>query len=136
MKYKVGGIMYSCWPYTHDDGRVEVTVDEWVIRSVQKKRNSQSRYGVPVLNPDERRYVNLAQRIEGLTVNKKGEWLKTIPTCCKFQFAENVPPFHLFTTHLQALKFALKNCESDAETRAVKSKITRFRNARAKEKAA
>lgn len=134
MEFKKGQVFYGCWPYTDDEGRVEITVDEWVVRSIQKKRNSQQRWGIPKFTPDNTVYVNLSQRIVGVTVDKKtGAWDKSIPAWCRRQFvAARGLPDNLFTTPLQALKFALKVAETEAEKRAVKSRITKFRNKRKK----
>lgn len=130
MEFKRGQVFYGCWPYTNDDGRVEITIDEWVVRSVQKKRNSQQRWGVPKFTPDNTVYVNLTMRVVDLTIHRKtGAWMKTIPACCRWQTtAASGLPSHLFTTPLQALKFALKVADTDAERRAVKSRITKLRN--------
>ncbi|EPS1205517.1 TPA: hypothetical protein ACGD48_004777 [Serratia marcescens] len=134
MKFKPGKVFYSCWPYTDDNGRVEITIDEWEVRTVRRKRNSQTRYGVPKAYPDKSLYVNVAQRGTLLTQDKKGAWLPNIPACCRRQFSvERGLPSDLFTTPLQALKFALTAAESDAESRAVKSRITKLRNAKKKE---
>ncbi len=134
MEFKRGQVFYGCWPYTDDTGRVEITVDEWVVRSVQKKRNSQQRWGVPKFTPDNTVYVNLTQRVVDLTIHRKtGAWMKSIPACCRRQFiAANGLPGYLFTTPLQALKYALKVADTDAERRAVKSRITKLRNKRAR----
>jgi hypothetical protein len=133
VKFKPGQVLYGCWPYTDDDGRVSITVDEWEVRTVRRKRNSQSRWGVPKALPDDNLYVNLTQRHVGLTQDKKGAWLKNPPACCRRQFAVGYGlPSDLFTTPLQALKFALTAADSDAEARAVKSRITKLRNAKKK----
>ncbi|MDQ7101907.1 MULTISPECIES: hypothetical protein [unclassified Serratia (in: enterobacteria)] len=135
MKIKPGKIFYSCWPYTDDKGRVEITIDEWEVRNIRRKRNSQSQYGVPKAFPNETRYVNLTMR-GSLTQDKNGLWFKNIPACCRSQFPEDKGPGdYLFTTQLQALKFALTVAESPAETRAVKSRITKLRNAKKKKNA-
>lgn len=126
MKVKKGDIFYCCWPYTNDNGRVEITVDEYVVRSIQRKRNSQQRWGVPALYPDDTVYVNCVHRIKGLTITK-GVW------GMRKQFRlEGELPFELFTTPLQALKFALKQCDTPAETRAVKTRITKLRSSKKK----
>ncbi|WP_420284433.1 hypothetical protein [Serratia liquefaciens] len=133
MKFKPGQVFYGCWPYTDDNGRVEITVDEWEVRTVRRKRNSQTRWSVPKQFPDKSLYVNLTQRSTSLTQDKKGVWLKNIPACCRRQFpVEYGLPSNLFTTPLQALKYALTVADSDAETRAVKSRITKLRNAKKK----
>ncbi|WP_440530583.1 hypothetical protein [Serratia nevei] len=129
MKLKPGKVFYSCWPYTNEAGRVEITVDEWEVRTIRRKRNSQSRFGVKKAFTDDTLYVNLVQRCS-LTQDKKGNWFKNIPSCCREQFpADGKPHRSMFTTPLQALKFALTVADSDAEKRAVKSRITKLRNA-------
>lgn len=134
MEFKTGQVFYTCWPYTDDEGRVKIEVDEWVVRSIQKKRNSQTRYGIPRAVPNDSVYVNLTNRIPGLTTDKKtGAWDKSISKWFRRQFIrDNGLPDDMFTTPLQALKYALKNCDSDAEVRAVKSRITKLRNKRKK----
>lgn len=132
VKFKLGQVFYTCWPYTNEAGRVEITIDEWEVRTIRRKRNSQSRFGVKKAYADDTQYVNLVQR-GSLTQDKKGNWLKNIPACCRHQFpASGTPLSSMFTTPLQALKFALTVAEGDAELRAVKSRITKLRNAKKK----
>jgi hypothetical protein len=130
MKIKPGTIFYGCYPYTDENGKVEITVDEWVVRSIRKKRNSQTRYGIPLAYPDTQDYVNLVQKYDGLTWSKTG-WLKNISPMFRRQFVLGGDlPHDLFTTPLQALKYAEKIADTPGELKAVRTRITKLRNSK------
>lgn len=51
-----GARLYAALYYISDDDKAKVEVTEWIVRSIQKRRNSTS----------DQRYVNLAQKLDGL----------------------------------------------------------------------
>lgn len=131
MKIKPGTIFYGCYPYTDENGKVEITVDEWVVRTIRKKRNSQTRYGIPKSYPDMNDYVNLVHKHEGLTWSEKTGWMKNIASMFRRQFILGRDlPYDLFTTPLQALKYAEKIADTPGELKAVRTRITKLRNSK------
>ncbi len=78
-----GAVLYAALYYISDDDKAKVEVTEWIVRSIQKRRNSTS----------DQRYVNLAQKLDGITgkrSRKNGDfgWLPSIPSWCLKQFRE------------------------------------------------
>lgn len=69
-----GAVLYAALYYISDDDKAKVEVTEWIVRSIQKRRNSTS----------NQRYVNLAQKLDGLRGEKVTEewglWLVAIYT--------------------------------------------------------
>lgn len=69
-----GAVLYAALYYISDDDKAKVEVTEWIVRSIQKRRNSTS----------DQRYVNLAQKLDGITWGKghgrMGLWLVAIYT--------------------------------------------------------
>ena len=131
MKIKPGTIFYGCYPYTDENGKIEITVDEWVVRTIRKKRNSQTRYGIPKSYPDMNDYVNLVHKHEGLTWSEKNGWMKNISSMFRRQFILGRDlPYGLFTTPLQALKYAEKIADTPGELKAVRTRITKLRNSK------
>lgn len=55
-----GAVLYAALYYISDDDKAKVEVTEWIVRSIQKRRNSTS----------DQRYVNLAQKLDGITWGK------------------------------------------------------------------
>ena len=117
-KIKVGVTLFSVSTDTDPDTKkVSVDINEWIIRSIKKKRGSQSSYGCKVFqfNDSDDKYVHCSQKINGLTYgklsNKKGDYgfFKSIPLCCKkkFKVGEHLPD-GIFTTILAAAKYRLK----------------------------
>ncbi len=117
-KIKVGVTLFSVSTDTDPDTKkTSVDINEWVIRSVKKKRGSQSSYGCKVFqfNGSDDKYVHCTQKINGLTYgklsNKKGDYgfFKSIPLYCKkkFKVGEHLPD-GIFTTTLAAAKYRLK----------------------------
>lgn len=117
-KIKVGVTLFSVSTDTDPETKkASVDINEWVIRSVKKKRGSQSSYGCKVFqfNGSDDKYVHCTQKINGLTYgklsNKKGDYgfFKSIPLYCKkkFKVGEHLPD-GVFTTILAAAKYRLK----------------------------
>ncbi|MDR8537245.1 hypothetical protein OSC19_26605, partial [Serratia nevei] len=79
-----GAVLYAALYYISDDDKAKVEVTEWIVRSIQKRRNSTS----------DQRYVNLAQKLDGITWGKRSRkngdfgWLPSIPSWCLKQFRE------------------------------------------------
>jgi|TARA_B110000211_G_scaffold233398_1_gene299521 hypothetical protein len=112
---KVGAVLYRAHGYEYD-GRIKVDVDEWIVRSIQRKRGAKSRFGMtlPRSLQEDAVYVNVTERIQGITWGKRSSkhgdigWLKSISQEFRDQFkvGEDLPP-GLYTTKLAALKYAL-----------------------------
>lgn len=128
---KIGAVLYRACGYEHD-GRIHISLEEWVVRSIQRKRGSKSKFGFKLPESLQRKdlYVNVTQRVKSVTWGKRSNkigdfgWLKSIPQEFREQFAvgENLP-YGMYTTKLSALKHALK--ESQAEVRWYEEKIAR-----------
>ncbi len=148
-RLKPGTVFYSAIAdYDDEEGTAFLDLDEWHVRSIRAKRGSKTRYGVRITNPfiDTRSQVNLVQKTEFTWVKRSKRhgdfgWSDNIPSYYRRQFAlgESLPPY-LFSTPLQALKYARAGVEKDVEKswlsrenadkvlRLVKSRITRLRN--------
>lgn len=107
-----GAVLYAALYYISDDDKAKVEVTEWIVRSIQKRRNSTS----------DQRYVNLAQKLDGITWGKRSRkngdfgWLPSIPSWCLKQFREGGElPFGVYTTRLAALKFAKVSLQEEVQ---------------------
>ena len=107
-----GAVLYAAVYYISDDDKAKVEVTEWIVRSIQKRRNSTS----------AQRYVNLAQKLDGITWGKRSRkngdfgWLPSIPSWCLQQFREGGElPFGFYTTRLAALKFAKVSLQEEVQ---------------------
>ncbi|WDX79850.1 hypothetical protein PQP94_24080 (plasmid) [Salmonella enterica subsp. enterica serovar Typhimurium] len=107
-----GAVLYAALYYIFDDDKAKVEVTEWIVRSIQKRRNSTS----------DQRYVNLAQKLDGITWGKRSRkngdfgWLPSIPSWCLKQFREGGElPFGVYTTRLAALKFAKVSLQEEVQ---------------------
>ncbi len=105
-------MLYAAVYYISDDDKAKVEVTEWIVRSIQKRRNSTS----------AQRYVNLAQKLDGITWGKRSRkngdfgWLPSIPSWCLQQFREGGElPFGFYTTRLAALKFAKVSLQEEVQ---------------------
>lgn len=111
---KVGAILYTTTGFVWE-GKVCIGVNEWVVRSIQCKRGSKSKFGFKNLYPeDPAQYVNVTQRLDGITwgklSTKTGDygWKKSIPAEYREQFKVGADlPNGFYTTKLQAFKYAL-----------------------------
>lgn len=84
-KIKLGAVLYGAMGYEWE-GRIILDVNEWVVRSIQKKRGSQTRYG-RVLSQAFRNddvYVNITEKVKDITWGKRSKkngdygWLSSI----------------------------------------------------------
>ena len=122
-KIKVGLVLYQFNAYTDDEtGKSSVECYEWVVRSIMKKRGSQSQYGVKKSTAEfwQQRYVHITQKIDGLTWGKKSRkngdfgWLSSIPAWARDSFTEGEDlPDGIYTTKLAALKSAINSKVDD-----------------------
>lgn len=121
-KIKVGASLYKVDVSEWDDNTTTIAIDEWIVRSIRRKRGTQTRIGKlrisDAYGDSAPVYVNVSAKIKGATwvrqsrkVNDFG-WSKNIPQYYKVQFeVGNRLPLGLFTTKLAALKWALKDKE-------------------------
>ena len=107
-----GAVLYAAVYYISDDDKAKVEVTEWIVRSIQKRRNSTS----------AQRYVNLAQKLDGITWGKRSRkngdfgWLPSIPSWCLQQFREGGElPFGFYPTRLAALKFEKVSLQEEVQ---------------------
>ncbi len=111
---KVGVNLYTATGVVWD-GKVCIDVNEWVVRSIQCKRGTKSKFGFKNIYPeDSAQYVNVTQRLDGITWGKLSKktgdygWKKSIPAEYREQFQVGADlPSGFYTTKLQALKYAL-----------------------------
>lgn len=113
---KVGAVLYTASGVVWD-GKTSIDVNEWVVRSIQCKRGTKSKFGFKNLYPeDTAQFVNVTQRVDGITWGKLSAktgdfgWKKSIPAEYRDQFKVGSElPNGFYTTKLQALKYALVN---------------------------
>lgn len=112
---KVGAILYQVSAYSYE-GKVCIDVNEWHVKTIRKKRGSQTKKGSKVAEhmKNDALYVNIVQKVDDVTwgrlSRKVGDigWYSTIPAFCKKQFTAGADlPLSIYTTKLQAFKFAL-----------------------------
>ncbi|MBV7264352.1 hypothetical protein KCG43_20275 [Photobacterium sp. WH24] len=120
-RIKVGAILFKAFACSYDDGSSEVELQEWHVRTIAKKRGSQTRRGRKLDSNyyDQRTYVYVIQKIKGVTwgklSRKNGDfgWLKSISKNFRESFAVGEPlPKGMFTTKQAAFKFAIKEHEA------------------------
>jgi hypothetical protein len=119
-KIKVGAVLYKVDAAEWDDGSTSITIDEWIVRSIRRKRGTQTRMGKMRIGSEygdtAPLYVNVTAKIKDVTwvrqsrkVNDYG-WSKSIPSNLRNQFKVGTRlPVGVFTTPLAALKWALKD---------------------------
>jgi hypothetical protein len=120
---KEGAILYRYDAIAYDDGTYEVECQEWIVRSIKRKRGSKTVMGgsksfLADSASSDIKYVNITQKIKGITWGKLSKkhfdfgFLKSIPKRYKQQFAvgSNLPN-GFYTTKLAALKYELKSNE-------------------------
>lgn len=118
-RIKVGTTLYRVDVDEWDDGRTSIAIIEWVVRSIRRKRGTQTPMGkrrvgknygdtAPV-------YVNVTAKIENVTWVRQSRkvadfgWSKSIPELFRRQFKVGSRlPLGIFTTELAALKWSLK----------------------------
>ncbi len=116
-KIKVGAVLYTAIAYEWK-GKINLDVNEWVVRSIQKKRGSQTKYGrtVSEFARNDDVYVNITEKVQGITWGKRSKkngdygWLASISQQHRqsFKVGERLP-YGVYTTKLAALKYALKS---------------------------
>ena len=116
-KIKVGAVLYGAMGYEWE-GRIILDVNEWVVRSIQKKRGSQTRYGRALSQAfrNDDVYVNITEKVKDITWGKRSKkngdygWLSSISQQHRqnFKVGERLP-YGIYTTKLAALKHALKS---------------------------
>ncbi|AFK66705.1 hypothetical protein COPG_00109 [Colwellia phage 9A] len=111
---------YSSWTYEPEDcgkrGKSGIDLQEWIVRSVQKRKGSQTVYGRKQLGrTDDTTYVNVTQKISGITWGKLSTkqfhrgFFASISKHHKKQFrVGDELPHGLFTTKLAAIRYAIK----------------------------
>lgn len=125
-KIKVGAVLYKVDVAEWDDGSVSISVDEWVVRSIKRKRGTQTPGGKrrvgDAYGDTAPLYVNVSAKIKDVTWVRQSRkvadfgWAKSIPKHLKEQFQVGCRlPLGIFTTPLAALKWALKNAEKCLE---------------------
>jgi hypothetical protein len=119
---KVGAVLYSVLAWVNESGKAEVELQEWIVRSIKRRRGSQTKYGVKTFSSDseysQRQYVNITHKEKGVTWGKLSRkhfdfgWLKSIPVSHRNKFAvgENLP-FGIYTTKLAAYQHAFADAK-------------------------
>ena len=118
---KVGSVLFYANVYTDEDtNKTEIDIQSWVVRSIKKKRGSQTKHGhaflVDRFDRNDNVYVNITRRESNLTIESKtGQWLNSIPEWCRQQFNRSNErlPLGFYTTQEAALKFAKHGLEDD-----------------------
>ena len=113
-KISVGAVLYSCIAWT-EKGKTTSAIEQWIVRSIQSRRGTNSRRGLPVRSATEKtRYVNLTQKVEHVTWGKLSRktgdygWRKSIPALYRRQFAVGAKlPMGIYTTVRAALVFEI-----------------------------
>ena len=121
---KVGAVLYRVFAWVDDNGKAQVEIEEWVVRSIKKRRGSQTQYGlkVPLSNSElnQRKYVHLTQKVDGLTWGKLSKkhfdygWLKSIPQSHRKNFVvgESLPA-GIYTTKRAAYQYAISETKAE-----------------------
>ncbi|WJT11040.1 hypothetical protein [Vibrio harveyi] len=120
---KEGAVLYRYDAIAYEDGTYEVECQEWIVRSIKRKRGSKTVMGgrksfLADFASSDVKYVNITQKKKGVTWGKLSKkhfdfgFLKSIPQKYKQQFAVSSDlPKGLYTTKLAALKYELKSNE-------------------------
>lgn len=120
-KIKVGATIFKVTAWTDCDGKTQTDIEPWVIRSIQRKRGTATRWGVKCRLAEfhMQRYVNMTYKDEGISwvrlSRKVGHfgWAKSIPRSHRRQFPAGYDlPCGFYTTILAALKYALQDKET------------------------
>lgn len=116
-KIKVSAILYKVEVCTYDDGKTELDINEWHIRSIKKKRGSQTRFGIARHGREyhDQKFVHASAKIKDLTWVRKSKkvndygWRNYIPKNCKVSFrVGDYLPLGMHTTIAAALRSAIK----------------------------
>lgn len=109
-----GTVLYSFEGISFTDGTSSVEAHEWHVRSVQNRNTYIDLSGLKLRNTRRKAVmVSLVSKKQGVTWIK-GAWAKNIPKAHKmtFEVSDRLPE-GIYTTRLQAIKFAVKKCESE-----------------------
>ncbi len=116
---KVGAILHEYDAYTYDDGSSTVEVKEWHVRSIMRKRGTQTKYGYKqhLSEFNQEKYVHITEKCKATwgklsTKQFHRGFFKSIPKHLTKSFMVGGDlPSGIFTTKLAALKYAIKNKE-------------------------
>lgn len=125
-KIKIGGVLYSISVDDWDDGTTTISVNEWVIRSIRRKRGTQTRIGKlrrgTAFGDTAPYYVNATNKLKDITWVRQSRkvadfgWSKSISPHLKVQFkVGDHLPSGMYTTPLAAFKWKLKDKELSLE---------------------
>lgn len=118
---KVGSALFVASSYTDEEThKTEIDLQEWIVRSIKKKRGSQTLRGHAFLVEPSKRdgntYVNITRKVPYVTTDHKtGKWLSSIPEWCRKSFAitsERLPN-GFYTTPEAAFKYLLADLEDE-----------------------
>lgn len=124
---KVGAVLYSVDAFSYDDGTSEISITEWVVRSIARKRGTQTAFGQKRVGygcgDSAPAYVNLTAKIKNVTwcrmskkVNDFG-WSKSIPSSFRKQFrVGDYLPLGVFTTIPASIRHAIKQKKKRIES--------------------
>lgn len=122
-KMKVGLVLYRVKAFTdEEDGNTSIDVEQWIVRSIKKKRGSQTRYGFALSTSsyNQQRFVYLTQKLKDVTWGKRSRrhgdfgWLKSIPARCRKSFPEGDDlPTGFYTTQFSAFKSAIAQKQAE-----------------------
>lgn len=118
-KIKVGAVLFKVDVSEWDDGSTSIALVEWIVRSIKRRRGTQTAMGKRRLGSQFGNtaplYVNVTAKIKNKTwikqSNKKNDygWSKSISEHCREQFEVGRRlPIGMFTTRLAAFKWALR----------------------------
>lgn len=114
---KVGAVLYSVLSWVGNDGKAKVELQEWIVRSIKRRRGSQTKNGVKTFLANSEfsrlQYVNLTHKEKGVSWGKLSRkhfdfgWFKSIPLShrIKFPVGDNLP-HGIYTTKLAAYQHA------------------------------
>lgn len=120
---RLGAELYTVDAYSYDDGSSEVCINTWVVRSIKRKRGTQTPMGKRRLGREygdsAPTYVNITQKIKDVTWTRQSRkvndfgWSKSIPKQFRKQFrVGDFLPEGLYTTVNAAIRYAIKAKES------------------------
>lgn len=107
---KKGDILYSFEGVSYDDGSSSVEANEWHVRSIQLRSTTINLGGTALLNNSRKAtFVNLVSKKKGKTW-VRNDWTKYIAKDYQIKFElKGRLPIGIYTTQLQAIKYAYKN---------------------------
>ncbi|MGF1827532.1 hypothetical protein [Vibrio splendidus] len=121
-KIKVGAVLFKVDVTEWDDGSTSIALVEWIVRSIKRKRGTQTAMGkkrVGIQFGDSApQYVNVIAKIKNKTWIRQSRktndygWSKSISEHCREQFEVGRRlPIGMFSTPLAAFKWALRDNE-------------------------